>query len=45
MSGWLGSGLAVGVRRVVGGRSVGLWVVGWPRVGLTLAPGQIASKK
>ena len=32
MSGWLGSGLAVGVRRVVGGRSVGLWVVGWPHL-------------
>ena len=32
MSGWFGSGLAVGIRRVVGGMSVGLWVVGWPHL-------------
>ena len=28
----MGDGLAVGVWRVVGGRSVGLWVVSWPHL-------------
>ena len=32
MSGWLRGGLAVGVQGVVGGRSVGLWVVGLPHL-------------